>query len=161
MSDTFVAVFANYEGGRLVIDVDVDRPNIKIGVVSYESVEVTLVGTYADRVTAVEYAGYDQGSNTICGGNIPATQVSGVAPTVVNIAHLPPVTLTDPSGYSAMICAYSCSNGTNQGGCNTEAQVQHYFESIFGPVCQERIQFGCWSSPPGGIALSSGSTCPL
>jgi hypothetical protein len=37
-----IIIFSNYDGGFLNINVDVDIPNLKIGVVSYEAVEVTL-----------------------------------------------------------------------------------------------------------------------
>lgn len=154
-----MAVFANYEGGTLNIDVDVDRPNIKIGVVSYEAVQVNLTGAYADRVTAVEFAGFNGTAGSCGAASPPTTGASGIAPERVNVAFIPPATLSNPNGYSSMICAYSCANNTNQGGCNTEDQVRDYFRVHLGTVCVERMQFGCWAS--GAQALSAMGTCTL
>ena len=41
-----VVIFSNYDGGTLNINVDVNIPNLKIGIVSYEAVEINLSGTY-------------------------------------------------------------------------------------------------------------------
>ena len=52
-------VFTNYDGGNLNIDVDVNIPNLKIGVVSYEGTAITISGTFAGNVTSVAYAGFN------------------------------------------------------------------------------------------------------
>ena len=39
-----IVIFSNYDGGYLNINVDVNIPNLKIGIVSYEAVEVTFSG---------------------------------------------------------------------------------------------------------------------
>ncbi len=153
-----IVIFSNYDGGVLNINVDVNIPNLKIGIVSYEAVEVNLSGTYVGNITAVEYAGYNNSPNTHCTPNIATTvfngQPGGVTP---NIAFLPPATYSDPNGYTSIDCAYSCGSG-NQGGCNTAAQVYAYFENLFsGTVYTHETQYGCW----GGVTqnLSDGGNC--
>ena len=153
-----IVIFSNYDGGVLNINVDVNIPNLKIGIVSYEAVEVNFSGTYVGNITAVEYAGYNNSPNTNCSQSIATTaftgQPGGVTP---NIAFVPPVTYTDPNGYLFIDCAYSCGSG-NQGGCNTAAQIYDYFETIFsGTVYTHETQYGCW----GGVTqnLSDGGNC--
>jgi hypothetical protein len=60
-----VVVFSNYDGGILNINVDQNIPNLKIGICSYEAVDIRITGTYASNVTAVIYAGFND-SNEIC-----------------------------------------------------------------------------------------------
>lgn len=152
-------MFANFSGGTLNIDVDVDRPNIKIGVVSYDAVQVNLTGAYADRVTALEFTGY-LASGGSCGAQSPAiTGASGIAPERVILSTLAPVTVPNPNGYSSMVCAYSCANNSNQGGCNTEDQVRDYFRVHLGQVCVETIQYDCWAG--GTRALSAMGNCTI
>jgi len=152
-----IVIFSNYDGGFLNINVDVNIPNLKIGVVSYEAVEVTLSGPYVNNITGIEYAGYNNASNTACGGNIATTAFIGAPGGVTpNIAFVPPVTYSDPNGYMFIDCAYSCGSG-NQGGCNTAAQVYDYFETVFtGTVYTHETQYGCWS---GTHNLSDGGNC--
>ena len=54
-----IVIFSNYDGGILNINVDVNIPNLKIGIVSYEAVQVNLSGTYVGNITGIEYAGYN------------------------------------------------------------------------------------------------------
>jgi len=151
-----IIIFSNYDGGLLNINVDVNIPNLKIGVVSYEAVEVTLSGPYVSNITGIEYAGYNNGPNTTC-GNIATTTFTGAPGSVSpNIEFLPPATYTDPAGYLYIDCAYSCGSGS-QGGCNTAAQIYAYFESVFaGTVYTHETQYGCWS---GTQNLSDGGNC--
>lgn len=152
-----IVIFSNYDGGYLNINVDVNIPNLKIGVVSYEAVEVTLSGPYVNNITGIEYAGYNNGSNTNCGANITTTSFIGAPGGVTpNIAFVPPVTYNDPNGYSFIDCGYSCGSG-NQGGCNTAAQIYDYFETIFaGTVYTHETQYGCWT---GTQNISDGGNC--
>lgn len=152
-----IVIFSNYDGGFLNINVDVNIPNLKIGVVSYEAVEVTFSGPYVSNITGIEYAGYNNASNTSCGGTIATTNFIGAPGGVTpNIAFVPPVTYNDPNGYLYIDCAYSCGTG-NQGGCNTAAQIYDYFESVFaGTVYTHETQYGCWS---GTQNLSDGGNC--
>lgn len=152
-----IVIFSNYDGGYLNINVDVNIPNLKIGVVSYEAVEVTFSGPYVNNITGIEYAGYNNGSNTACGASIATTSFNGGPGGVTpNIEFVPPVTYNDPNGYIYIDCGYSCGS-SNQGGCNTAAQIYAYFESVFaGTVYTHETQYGCWS---GTQNISDGGNC--
>jgi PKD repeat protein len=152
-----IVIFSNYDGGYLNINVDVNIPNLKIGVVSYEAVEVTLSGPFVNNITGIEYAGYNNASNTTCGASIATTTFTGGPGGVTpNIEFMPPVTYSDPNGYMFIDCGYSCGTG-NQGGCNTAAQIYDYFETVFaGTVYTHETQYGCWQ---GTQNLSDGGNC--
>lgn len=152
-----IVIFSNYDGGFLNINVDVNIPNLKIGIVSYEAVEVTFSGPFVNNITGIEYAGYNNGSNTACGGTIATTTFIGAPGGVTpNIEFLPPVTYSDPNGYLFIDCGYSCGTGS-QGGCNTAAQIYDYFATLFaGTVYTHETQYGCWS---GTQNLSDGGNC--
>lgn len=151
-----VMLFSNYDGGVLNIDVNVNIPNLKIGVVTYEGVTINLTGAFVNNVTRVEYAGYNA-SNAHCGSVINTTINGAPVGATTNILLYPPATMSDPNGYSSIICAYSCDNNSSQGGCNTVAQVQNYFLTLFGgSLYAHKVQYGCWS---GSSLLSAGGNC--
>ena len=149
-------IYSCYDGGHLNINVDANIPNLKIGVVSYEAMTITLSGTYVNNVTGVAWAGYN-GTNNPC-GVITTTIVgapAGVTPTMTNY---PPSPVTNANGYSSIICAYSCSTATNQGGCNTIDQIEAYFHGVFpsSSLYAHNVQYGCWT---GTQNVSAGGTC--
>lgn len=149
-------IFSNYDGGRLTINVDVNIPNLKIGVVSYEAVEITLTGTYASNVVAVDYSGFNA-SNNHCPPLISTTTVTGFASPTINV--IPMATLSDPDGYPYIICAYNCAGST--GGCNTSEQVEHYYQTMFGGAMYAHYtQYGCWSSTSYNVS-AGGTCCPV
>ncbi len=151
-----VMLFSNYDGGVLNIDVNVNIPNLKIGVVSYEGVTINLTGAFVNNVTRVEYAGYNA-SNAHCGSVINTSINGAPVGATTNIMLYPPATMSDPNGYPWIICAYSCDNTTTQGGCNTVAQVENYFTTLFsGSLYAHKVQYGCWS---GSNQLSAGGNC--
>jgi hypothetical protein len=149
-------VFTNYDGGNLNIDVDVNIPNLKIGVVSYEGTAITISGTFAGNVTSVAYDGFNS-TNPHCGGSI-STSISGAGSATTNIAFAPTATLSNSFGYGSIICGYSCSTTTNQGGCNTVDQIEDYFLNYFpgSQLYAHKVQYGCWT---GNQSLSAGGTC--
>jgi hypothetical protein len=150
-------LFTNYDGGNLNIDVDVNIPNLKIGIVGYEGTAINIGGTYASNVTAVTYAGFSA-TNAHC-GSVITTSISGTSGTCVNtIQFAPTATLTNPNGYGSIVCGYSCSTTTNQGGCNTVDQIEAYFLSQFpgSTVYAHKVQYGCWT---GSQTVSGGGTC--
>ncbi|HLP19521.1 MAG TPA: LamG-like jellyroll fold domain-containing protein, partial [Chitinophagales bacterium] len=101
-----VIVFTNYDGGTLNINVDVNIPNLKIGVVSYEPVEINLTGAYAGNVTRVIRAGFPNTNNQHCNPNVPATVINGPVPANYSIYDIPASTLNNPNGYNfGIICA--------------------------------------------------------
>ena len=168
-----VVIFSNYDGsketvaGRLNIDVDVNIPNLKIGICSYERVTVNIGGAFAGNVTKVIYAGYNGSTNCNCywpstpaGCNVTSV-ITGVPAGIISYVTMPPSTYIDPDGYGNIICAYQCTSG-NQGGCNTAGQVVGYFLSAFGAGStfnSHETQYGCWA---GAIKkLSTSGNCCL
>lgn len=151
-----VVIYSNYDGGPLTINVDQNIPNLKIGILSYEFARITITGTYASNVTEVRWVGYN-GQNNHCNLNAPyLSSISGVPDPIDTLINFPPATFTNPNGYSSMICAYTCSTTTNQGGCNTADQVAHYFLTAFGgSLYFHHTQYGCW----GTMNISGGGNC--
>lgn len=156
-----LVLFTNYDGGMLNIYVDVNIPNLKIGVVSYEAVSINLTGPFVNNVNAVHYAGYNSQNNNNCSPTVATTVISG-APggATTNIVFAPASPLSNANGYPSIICGYSCNTGTSQGGCNTIDQIEAYFASVFpGSVLrQHKVQYGCWTGPQ---QISPGGTCCL
>ncbi len=153
-----VVLFTNYDGGILNINVDVDIPNLKIGIVSYEAVQINFSGPFVNNITEVRYAGYDS-SNDNCGQSIFATSFSGLPlGAVSSITFAPPAPISDPNGNNSIICAYSCNSSSNQGGCNTVDQVVAYFYQVFNvnSLYSHTIQYDCWS---GTQNISAGGNC--
>lgn len=151
-------VYTNYDGGVLTIDCDVNIPNIKIGVCTYEPVTINITGAYVANVTEVRYAGYVSTNNNHCPNSPSTTTITGVAPGITSVNFLPPSTLSNPNGYSSIVCAYSCSTTSNQGGCNTADQIKSYFEtSTGGTLVSYYTQYGCWAVAPR--LLSAGGNC--
>ncbi|MCE9540040.1 MAG: hypothetical protein K8R85_12605, partial [Bacteroidetes bacterium] len=138
-------VFSNYDGGTLTIDVDVNIPNIKIGVVSYAASQIIITGTYAANVVSVHWAGYTGSGTTIT--------PSGIG----TIAVTPAATLANSCGNASIICSYTCSY-SNCGGCNAPDQIIAYFLNTF-PASTfnfHRTHYGVWGSLE---KLSTGTNC--
>lgn len=167
-----VVVFSNYDGSgntaatRLNIDVDVNIPNLKIGIASYERVTVNIAGSQVACVAAVRWAGYGA-SNNHC-SSTAATVITGVAPGIITYVTSPPSTVTDPLGNGNIIGGYACTlpNGTgNGGGSASMYQIVNYFLSAFGPGSTLRSafsQYGCWAGATKVIsAPATGNCCPL
>ncbi|TND10421.1 MAG: hypothetical protein FD123_63 [Bacteroidetes bacterium] len=153
-----ICIYSNYDGGTLTINVDQNIPNLKIGIVSYEYSVINITGTYAGNVTKVWYAGYDGGNNP-CNLNPPyTTSISGVPNSVDTITLYPPATVSDPNGYTSIICGYSCGTG-NQGGCNTAQQIAGFFMNKFGGnnIRFHQTNYNCW--PSTAVNISAGGNC--
>lgn len=143
-----IIIYSNYDGGNIIINIDENVPDIKIGLCSYEALHVTITGTYAGNVTAVQYAGYNSGGTT---------DITGVAAAIIEILNYPPVTMYDPDGYPYMICAYECDTAYVPGGCNTVDQATDYFINEFdGSIRYSYMQYGVWS---GSYLMSEGGNC--
>lgn len=152
-----IAIYSNYDGGKLVIDVDTPIINLKIGIVSYEADSIILQGAYVNNITAVEWAGYN-GTNNHCPGASPTATVIIGSPVTPVYSLYPPVTYSNPYGYSSIICNYSCNTTSSQGGCNTADQVSDYFFNQFGTytLLFHYTQYGCWT---GTRFISEGGNC--
>jgi hypothetical protein len=138
-----VVIYTNYDGGILNINCDQNIPNLKIGIVTYEDAQINIVGPFAGNVTQVIYAGF-QGNNNHCNFNLSTTSITGVNPAITSVLFAPSGVLSDPNGNPNIICAYSCGN-SNQGGCNTSAQIVAYFLNQMGGSLHSYVtQYGCW-----------------
>jgi len=157
-SGSNVVLFTNYDGGVLNINVDVNIPNLKIGIVSYEAVQVNFSGPYVNNITEIRYAGFNS-SNNNCSQSIYSTSFSGLpGSAITSINFAPPATVSDPNGNNSIICAYSCTSGSSQGGCNTVDQIVAYFYQNFNvnSLYSHTIQYSCWT---GTQNISAGGNC--
>jgi gliding motility-associated-like protein len=165
-------LFANYDGGNLNIVVDQNIPNLKIGICTYEPVNVTLSGPFASTVTEVLYAGFNSAqNNNNCSFPITTSSFTGINPAILTVNVAPPVTIISPpnpnyfnipNGWNnGIICLYSCNVDANQGGCNTVDQVLAYFQSQFGGVLRGlNVQYNCWdSNTPLTVSAQAGNCC--
>jgi gliding motility-associated-like protein len=168
-----VMIYSNYEGGNLTIDVDVNIPNLKIGICTYEAVAVTITGAFAGNVTSVIYAGFEGLNNTSCGPTIGSVSVTGVPASIVStytttdgntaIANFMGDTLqfmTFPL-VNCMVGAEGCGQ-TASGGGNSSPQIVQFFLSEFGPgslLYAHYTDYICF--PSSTMLLSSGGNCCL
>lgn len=153
-----VAIFSNYDGGGLTINVDQDIPDLHIGIVSYEFAVINITGPFVGNVTAVRWAGYN-GDNDHCGtGAITqSTVIGGVTSGISDVVVIPPATLANPNGNALIISSYACDVDQEQGGCNTVDQVVDYFLDAWGGnLYFHRTQYGCWNST---WDISEGGNC--
>jgi len=153
-----IVLFSNYDGGILNIDVDVDIPDLKIGVVSYEATIINLSGTYVNNITEVIYAGYN-GNADHCAGNLTVSINGAPASAITAINFAPTPTIQNSNGNnSSIVCAYSCDTSSSQGGCNTADQIAGYFltEYAGSKVYSHTTQYGCW---PVNSKISFGGNC--
>ncbi len=140
-----VVIYSNYDGGPLNINVDVDIPNLKIGIVSYEQVNITISGTYASNITEIRYAGFNS-SPTIMG-------YSGI----LDVYTSPAVNISNPNGNSTVNCCYSCDTSSSQSGCCTADQITDYFLQAFGgDLYLHLTQYAAWSTTNN---ISTGGNC--
>lgn len=140
-----VVIFANYDGGTIHINCDVNIPNLKIGVCTYENCQINVTGPYAGNLAGFIYAGFQGTGNANCAPAATSATVSAPWPGTPQYLFAPPGVLNDPNGYPSIICAYSCGPG-NQGGCNTSAQVVAYFLNQFGGTLHTYYtQYACWN----------------
>jgi PKD repeat protein len=138
-------IFSNYDGGVLNINVDLDIPDIRIGIVSYVAVEVNFTGDFIGNITSVIYAGINS-DNDNCSTGVLATSINGIDEGIYEILYAPEGTISEENGYPSIICGYSC--GTEwQGGCNTSNEILNYFTTTLGGVVNTfKIQYECWQN---------------
>lgn len=154
-----IMLYSNYDGGVLNIDVNVNIPNLKIGVCTYEGVTINLSGAFVNNVTEVFYAGYNA-NNAHCGSAINTSINGAPGAAATSILFAPTATLANPNGNNSIICAYQCDNLANQGGCNTPDQVEDYFLNQFGgSIYAHYTQYGCWSGT--NLLSAGGNCCPI
>lgn len=161
-SEGNIVIFSNYDGGVLIIDINQDIPNLKVGICTYEPVTVEFTGDFLGNVTEVVYAGYHPATGTgnfHCDNSPATTTVEAPPNATVQILDLPDVTLLSPEvpifpGSTFMLpagdnnhisCCYSCVNDVYQGGCNTAEQIIDFFATEFDDEVRFlKTQYGCW-----------------
>lgn len=152
-----VVLFSNYDGGVLNINVDVNIPNLKIGVVSYEPVTINVGGAFVNTISEIRFAGYTPSGNLHCNNSPVVTSILGAPAGTDTIIYTPNSPVSNPNGYNIIICNYSCDSSTNQGGCNTPDQIAAYFLQSFGGTLRSHFtQYGCWN---GAYLVSTGGNC--
>jgi hypothetical protein len=136
-----IILLGNYEGGEFTLDIDVAIDNLKIGIVSYEAINVSIIGAHKDKVSEVSIIGYQDSS-----------VVNGIPKELYNIKSdndLPNTTYEDPNGSSSIACVSAAEDG---GGCASMGQVEAYFRKYFnGSV---RLFTAKYSKFSGTIKLS-------
>jgi gliding motility-associated-like protein len=161
-----LAIFSNYDGGIVTIDVDQNIPNLVIAICTYEPVQVTITGAFAGNVVQVIYAGFNSTqNNNNCGQGNFVTSISGVPPSITSIITNPPVGYTPVHGNGAgpwggtMIGASGqCDTLTNTGGVNTPDEIVYYFENTTNSnLYFHNTQYGCWQNST--YTISQGGNC--
>ena len=152
-----VVLYSNYDGGILNINVDVNIPNLKIGVVSYEMVTINLSGPYVNNITKIQFAGYTTTTHHHCSNSPAVTSIVGAPSGTDTLIFMPNSPIANSNGYYIIICNYSCDTTSNQGGCNTPDQIAAYFQQEFGGLLRYHFtQYGCWN---GTYNISDGGNC--
>lgn len=161
-----LAIFSNYDGGIVTIDVDQNIPNLVIAICTYEPVQVTITGAFAGNVVQVIYAGFNSTqNNNNCGQGNFVTSISGVPASITSILTNPPVGYTPAHGNGAgswgstMIgSAGLCDTNTNAGGVNTPDEIVYYFENATNSdLYFHNTQYGCWQNST--YSISQGGNC--
>jgi gliding motility-associated-like protein len=161
-----LAIFSNYDGGIITIDVDQNIPNLVIAICTYEPVQVTITGAFAGNVVQVIYAGFNSTqNNNNCGQGNFTTSITGVPASNISILTNPPVGYTPTHGNGAgswgstMIGASGqCDTLTNAGGVNTPDEIVYYFENTTNSnLFSHNTQYGCWQNST--LTISQGGNC--
>ena len=155
-----IMIYSNYDGGIVTINIDQNIPNLKIGICTYEPVQVTFTGAFVNNVVQVIYAGFNSNqNNNNCGQGNFTTSITGVPAGIVSIFTAPPATVADPNGWPQIICGVgSCNPMGSTSGCNTPAQIVAYFETTMGGNMYGHFtQYQCWQNET--LLLSEAGTC--
>lgn len=76
-------IYSNFEGGLISIIVDIDIPDLKIGINTYYTVDLKISGAYAKNVTGIHCINTGKKGT---GSTIPKTKVAGVDNSIVKIS---------------------------------------------------------------------------
>ena len=153
-------IYSNYDGGIVTINVDANIPDLKIGICTYEPVQVTITGPFAGNVTQVIYAGFaSTQANNNCGiGDFPTT-ITGVNPAITEINVYPPAGYDNPNGHPNIVgVSGACISTQYAGGGNTPDQVVYYFlQETGGTFYAHYTQYACWLNQTYNV--SAGGNC--
>jgi len=166
-----VVIFSNYDGGTLNINVDQDIPDLKIGICTYDPVEVNISGPFAGNVVEVLYAGFNSGQPSNCTPNLFTTSISGVDPSITQILTAPPVGYeplhgNGSGGWGGLFggtgqmvgVSGQCDTLYVAGGGNTPDEVVYYFLTAFDDdLLFHYTQYDCWLTEVYDI--SDGGNC--
>jgi len=153
-------IYSNYDGGILTINIDENIPDIRIGICTYEPIQVNFTGAFVANVTQVLYAGFNsmQNNNNCNQGNF-ITSISGVSPAIIGIETYPPIGYDNPNGHPNMVgTGGNCSATQPTGGANTPDQIVYYFQQNLGGNFRFHFtQYACWQTST--LAISAGGNC--
>jgi gliding motility-associated-like protein len=165
-----LVIYSNYDGGILNINCDADIEDLRIGICTYEPVQVNISGPFVDNVTAVMYAGFNStAGNDHCGYGVFPTSISGVDPAITQILSAPPLNYESlhgngqsggPYGYTGIMVGVSgqCDTLYPAGGGNTPDEVVYYFLTNLGDeLLFHHTQYNCWLEEVYDI--SDGGNC--
>ena len=164
-----LVIFSNYDGGILNINVDQNIPNLKVGICTYEPIQVTFTGAFVGNITEVIYAGMNSNqNNNNCGQGNFTTSISGVPASIVTISppmNPPPVGYTPAHGNGAgpwgglmFGTAGLCDTTITAGGGNTPDEIVYYFvNATGGSLLYHYTQYACWLNETRN--LSAGGNC--
>ncbi len=166
-----LVIYSNYDGGTLNINVDQNIPNLKIGICTYEPVQVNISGPFVGNVTQVLYAGFNSNAgNDHCGLGVFPTSISGVNPAITQILTAPPLGFDTQHGNgqsgsgffsgSGLMVGVSgqCDTLYPAGGGNTPDEVVTYFLNNLGDeLLFHHTQYNCWLTEVYNI--SDGGNC--
>jgi hypothetical protein len=155
--DGNLAIYSNYDGGLLQINVDMDIPDLYIGVASYEFSRIEISGAFASNVAGVWYAGYDADNDHCDLGTPLNTTISGVTTPNISIEFLPTANLMEDGLPTYIIYNYQCDSNPSSG--NSPEQLAAYFSQMgTSTLLLHQTQYGCWS---GTQNISDGGNCCL
>ena len=162
-------IYSNYDGGILTINVDQNIPNLKVGICTYEPIQVAFTGPFVGNITEVIYAGMNSNqNNNNCGLGNFTTSVTGVPAGVVTISPPmnPPLVGYTPAhgngsgpwGGGMLGVAGLCDTTINAGGGNTPDEVVYYFlNATSGTLLYHQTQYACWLNET--LNVSTGGNC--
>jgi gliding motility-associated-like protein len=162
-------IYSNYDGGILTINVVQNIPNLKVGICTYEPIQVTFTGPFVGNITQVIYAGFNSAqNNNNCGLGNFTTSITGVpaAITTINPPQNPPLVGYTPAhgngagpwGGIMIGVSGQCDTLTSAGGGNTPDEVVYYFlNATGGTLLFHQTQYNCWINQT--VNVSAGGNC--
>jgi gliding motility-associated-like protein len=162
-------IYSNYDGGILTINVDQNIPDLRIGICTYEPIQVNFSGPFVGNITQVIYAGMNSNqNNNNCGLGNFTTSVTGVPAGIVTISPPmnPPLVGYTPAhgngsgpwGGAMLGVSGLCDTTVNAGGGNTPDEVVYYFlNATGGTLLYHQTQYACWVNET--VNVSAGGNC--